>query len=323
MRPLLLSLVFSLSAVSAMAQPIVVATHDVTEWKSVFGQVETRDRLPARARIGGTVESLAITEGDRVTRGQPIATIRDDKLDFRIDALDARLSALTARLETATTDLERGRQLRDRGVITNQRFDELQTAVSVLQGEIAGTEAEKLVVARQIDEGTVLAPGDGIVLSVPISRGSVLNPGETLAEIGGGGVYLRLAVPERHATALAQGDGIQITTAQGPRTGIIAKIYPLIQGGRVSADVTVEGLDARFVGQRLPVRLPIATRKALLVPEAALTKTGGLDFVTVETATGPQQRVVLPGARVTQDGTQWREILTGLMAGETVVQTND
>jgi len=161
------------------------------------------------------------------------------------------------------------------------------------------------------------------VLSVPISRGSVLNPGETLAEIGGGGVYLRLAVPERHATALAQGDGIQITTAQGPRTGIIAKIYPLIQGGRVSADVTVEGLDARFVGQRLPVRLPIATRKALLVPEAALTQTGGLDFVTVETATGPQQRVVLPGARVTQDGTQWREILTGLMAGETVVQTND
>ncbi|MGA0922964.1 MAG: hypothetical protein ACO3R6_00545 [Lutimaribacter sp.] len=77
MRPLLLSLVFSLSAVSAMAQPIVVATHDVTEWKSVFGQVETRDRLPARARIGGTVESLAITEGDRVTRGQPFATIRD------------------------------------------------------------------------------------------------------------------------------------------------------------------------------------------------------------------------------------------------------
>jgi len=45
--------------------------------------------------------------------------------------------------------------------------------------------------------------------------------------------------------------------------------------------------------------------------------------VTVETATGPQQRVVLPGARVTQDGTRWREILTGLMAGETVVQTND
>ena len=78
----------------AMAGTIEVTPATVIEWKPVFGQVEARDTVPARARIGGTVVSLDVTEGDRVEAGQRLAMIEDTKLGFQIDAVDARLTAL-------------------------------------------------------------------------------------------------------------------------------------------------------------------------------------------------------------------------------------
>ncbi|OWU82943.1 membrane protein [Oceanicola sp. 22II-s10i] len=323
MKAILVSVALTLTAQTALAGSLQIAPQTVTEWKSVYGTVETRDRIPARARIGGVAVMLDVSEGDRVEAGQTIARIEDDKLAFQIDALDARLEALRSRLTTAQADLERGQQLMERGVISGQRLEALQTAVDVITGEITGTEAERQVVQRQIAEGAVLAPESGIVLDVPVSRGSVMNPGEAVAVIGGGGVFLRLAVPERHATALAEGDRIEIEGNDGTATGTLAKIYPAIEGGRVAADVEVEGLDPRFVGLRMPVRLPVGERAAILVPAGALHRHGGLDFVTVETAGGPLSRAVVPGEAVTVDGQDMREILTGLAAGDTVVTDHD
>ncbi len=323
MRALLIPVLLMAAAGVARAETVEVARVTVTEWKPIYGEVATRDRVPARARIGGTVRMLDVSEGDRVEAGQRIAVIEDDKLEFRIDALDARLEALRARLATARTDLQRGEQLIERGVITTQRLDQLRTEVEVLRGEISSVESERLVVEQQIEEGEVLAPEAGVVLRVPIARGSVVTPGEALAEIGGGGAFLRLAVPERHAESLAEGDSIEIGGADASRQGALVKLYPLIEGGRVQADVEVEGLDARFVGRRVPVRLPVGTRAAILVPPGALERTGGLDFVTVETGDGPLRRVVVPGAQVTHDGRTWREILSGLAAGETLVIENE
>jgi RND family efflux transporter MFP subunit len=325
MRLQILTLLVALAADgnAAFAESHTVAPVTVTEWKPVYGQVETRDRVPARARIGGTIVALEVTEGDAVAAGQRVAVIEDLKLSFQIDALEARLTALQARLETARSELSRGEQLIERGVITSQRLETLQTAVDVIEGEIAGLGAERLVVEQQIAEGEVLAPEAGIVLTVPVSLGSVVGPGEAVAVVGGGGVFLRLSVPERHAGDLAEGDRIEIGGEDEVRTGTLAKLYPQIEGGRVAADVEVEGLDPRFVGRRLPVRLPVAEREAILVPAGAVTTRAGLDFVTVETAAEPVERVVVPGAEVLRDGTVWREILTGLVPGDVVVTDHE
>ena len=317
-----------LAVLLALGQPafsgtIEVKPEAVTEWKPVFGQVETRDRVPARARIGGTIATLGVTEGDRVEAGASLAIIEDVKLGFEIDALDARIEALESRLNTARSDLERGAELFARGVITSQRLEELQTSVNVIEGELSSIEAERSVVERRIEEGEVLAPGAGIVLSAPLSPGSVVTPGETVAEIGGGGVFLRMSVPERFTRNLSEGDRIEISSGGETRTGVLAKLYPLIVGGRLEADVEVEGLDPRFVGRRVPVRLPVGERMAILVPQAALSRTGGLDFVTVEGPEGAVRRVVVPGAVVRRDGAEMREILSGLQPGDIVVTGNE
>lgn len=326
MRYLATILAVAVMAGQAAGETLILAPSPIVEWKAVYGQVETRDRVPARARLAGTVTELDVSEGDVVEAGQRIAMVEDDKLAFQLGSVDARLAALNAQIDTSRADLERGRQLIERGVITSQRFDQLQTAVDVLDGQIRSLESERLVIEQRIAEGEVVAPEAGIVLSVPISRGSVVTPGEAAAVIGGGGTFLRLAVPERHAAALTEGDEIElgtghITVGVGSRqTGRLVKLYPQITGGRVEADVEVEGLDSRFVGRRLPVRLPVGERMAILVPEAALSRRGGLDFVTVQgTGNVEHQRSVVPGGAFERDGEMWREILSGLAAGDHVV----
>lgn len=318
-RPLSVALMLLTPYFSASAEtlkPLEPVT--ITEWKAVYGRIEARDRVPARARIGGTLVRLSVVEGDAVAAGQDLAQIVDEKLDFQMRAIDAQLQGLESQLANARTELERGEELLSRGVTTAQRLDALRTQVDVLTNQIASTTAGRRLVEQQAAEGTVFAPAAGRVLEVPVIAGAVILPGEPVAVIGGGGFFLRLAVPERHAARLSEGDRIEIEAGEATE-GRLARIYPQIENGRVIADVEVEGLPDAFVDARVLVRLPVDVRQALMVPEAAVRSSSGLDFVTVEEDGAQIERVVVTGQL--RDG--MIEVLTGLDAGDRVVTNRE
>lgn len=318
MKSLLAAAVMA-AAFPAMAGPLEVTPQSLAEWKAVYGRIEARDTVPARARIGGTVAELLVSEGDEVAAGARIAVIRDDKIAFQIAAYDAELQALSAQLARAEAELERGRSLTARGVVSTQRLEQLSTDVDVTRGQIAATEAQRNVVTQQGEEGEVLAPLAGRVLTVPVTRGAVIMAGEPVATIGGGGVFLRLAIPERHAAQLEEGAEIRIAAAGDESTGRLVKVYPRIENGRVIADVEVGALDSRFVDARVLVEVPVGRRPALLVPQAALVIRSGIDFIRIAAPEGEVERAVVTGDRVLLDGQPHVEILTGLSAGETIV----
>ena len=313
-----LSAAWSVSAAEITVEPVTV-----TDWKAVYGRVETRDRVPARARLGGTLTVLNIAEGGRVQSGATLARVVDQKLEYQLGAVDARLQAAQSRLENAETELRRAEELQERGVATVQRLDALRTEVNVITNEIVAARAERRVIEQQVTEGDVLAPLEGVVLDVPVTAGAVVTPGQTIATIGGGGVFLRLAVPERHAGSLVEGDEIQIEGPNGPRTGILAKVYPLIENGRVIADVEVDGLSERYVDARVLVRLPVGEHQALLVPQSALMTRAGLDFLHVSEGGETLMRSVVVGPAHDHDGVAMVRILTGLNAGDIVVTSDE
>ena len=153
------------------------------------------------------------------------------------------------------------------------------------------------------------------VLSVPVRLGAVVMPGEPVATITGGGVFLRLAIPERHANGLTVGAQVDV----GAGKGRIEKVYPQIEQGRVIVDVAVDGLSDTFIGQRVLVQVPVEMRQALAVPEAAIEQRAGLDLVRIKTAEGEVEVTVIPGGEVAGPDGPLREILTGLRAGDTVM----
>jgi RND family efflux transporter MFP subunit len=310
---------------SGRAAEFAVAPVEVEETKAVFGKVESRDAVPARARIGGTVREIRVDEGSEVAEGDVVAIIVDDKLALQQQAADARVQALTSQLGNAQTELDRAEQLLQSGNTTQARVDLARTQVEVLTNQLAAAEADRAVIAAQAAEGDVVAPASGRVLRVPITEGSVVLAGEEIALVAGGGYFLRLALPERHAGEIVEGATVSIGDRPGPSatgttngTGRLAKIYPQIEDGRVLADVEVEGLGDYFVGERTLVRIPVGKRSVLSVPPTAVITRHGVDYVHLA-GEPPAEVAVILGPSFEQDGESRVEVLTGLRPGDQVI----
>jgi multidrug efflux pump subunit AcrA (membrane-fusion protein) len=110
-------MVAAVLASPAGAAEFTVKPLDRPDYKAVFGKVESRDLVPARARLGGTILSLSVEEGSAVKAGDVVAVVVDDKLALQLGALDARLKALDAELSNANADLERAQKLLETGVV--------------------------------------------------------------------------------------------------------------------------------------------------------------------------------------------------------------
>jgi RND family efflux transporter MFP subunit len=313
----------------AAAADIVVKSITVPDMKAVFGQVESLRVIPARARIGGSIRAIRVVEGDQVKEGQIVALVVDDKLALERNAAAAKIEALNAQLENARVELERAQQLLARGSGTQARVDQARTQFDVTVNQVAAAQAEKSVVEQRAREGEVLAPADGRVLTVPVTLGSVVLPGEEIARIASGRYYLRLSLPERHAAEIRQDAMVRIgrrglsAATSGDialaRPGRVAKVYPQIAGGRVIADVEVEDIGDYFVGERTLVWIPVAQRAVLAVPVQAVTTRHGIDYVRL--ATGDRAldvAVILGDSLQTEDGPHV-EVLSGLREGDRVV----
>jgi RND family efflux transporter MFP subunit len=310
------------------AGEFAVKATTISEMKAVFGQVESRIVVPARARIGGSIRELRISQGDEVKEGQAIAVVVDDKLALQLNAADAKIEALNSQLENARVELERAQQLRATGTGTQVRLDQAKMQFEVVTNQVAAAQAEKTVIEQSAREGTVFAPATGRVLTVPVTLGSVILLGEEIARIAPGPYYLRLSLPERHAAEIVQGSAVLVggrglaqSTDRLPtaRRGRIVKVYPEITDGRVIADVEVEGIGDYFVNERTLVSIPVGKRRLLAVPSAAIRTVHGVDYVRVATTGGEIDVAVILGEAFEDNSQRRIEILTGLHDGDRVM----
>lgn len=320
-------LLSSLATFHAQAEDFRVAPVTVTDWKAVYGEVETVNILPARARISGTVVGVRVTEGQEIRKGAVIASVTDEKLALQLRAAGARITALESQITNAKTELERAQDLQRSGAAAQARVDAAKVQLDVLTSQLAAAMAEKAVIEQSTLEGEVLSPADGRVLSVPVTAGSVIIAGEPVARVASGKYYLRLSLPERHASEISEGATVNIGARSGPndagftqaRQGHIAKVYPEIQNGRVIADVDVADIGSYFINERTLVSIPVGRRTILAVPPQAIHTVHGIDYVTIRTARGTLDVAVVPGERVDVAGKQMIEVLTGLAAEDKVV----
>jgi RND family efflux transporter MFP subunit len=326
--------VVALAANAARAAEFTVTPTSIEELKAVFGEVRSRHVVPARTRIGGTITEITVTEGTKVTKGEVIAKIVDPKIALQIDAADSDIKAAASQLDAAQVALDRAQSLFKTGATTKAVLDQAQTQVDVLANQLASAKSKRDVLSQQASEGDTVAPEDGRVIAVPVTLGSVVLAGDSIATVAGGGYFLRLYLPERHATEITEGGTVLVgqrvlsaeaAGADGPdpakaRKGTLVKIYPEITDGRVLADVEVDGLGTYFVGERTLVWVPVAHRQVLAVPPAAVTTRHGVDYIRL-TGAGeePVDVAVILGETFEHDGTELTEILTGLQAGDKVL----
>ena len=300
-----------------VAGRLTLQAQTITDLKPVPATLTTRDMAEARARISGTLVSLAVKEGDMVRRGQIIGQVKDDRLTLQTGAFDAQVTAAAAEAARATSDLSRTRDLFSHGVYAQARLDQVEAQAKAANANLAAARAQRGASAELVAQGAILAPAAGRVLTADVPVGSVVMPGQTLAKITAGPMVVRIELPEGQARALKVGDVVQLAAEDlrgAASQGAITQVYPSVTGGQVTADVTAPGLPQDLIGQRVRAQVKIGSRQALVVPRRYITTHFGIDYARLVRADGtvsetPVQITAGPSADTV-------EVLSGLRAGD-------
>lgn len=312
------------------AVDFTVAEQQVDDLKAVLATVRSKKVVEARVRTPGTVAAINVVEGAHVEPGQVLGVVVDPKIAFRIKASEAQIVALKSKLVTAKAELDRTVELQRRGVAPQARLDQARTAFDVATNDLGAARADRSVIEKQVEEGQVLAPAKGRVLRVPVTEGTVVLAGESIASIAANEYLLRLEVPERHARFTRVGDTIKVgggglgseEKGKPEINGRIVQVYPEIQSGRVVADAEVPELGSYFVGERVLAWISTGKRKTFIVPRDLVFERFGVDYVRLASASGAPLDVVV---QLGQDGPQAGgtptvEVLAGVNTGDRLVQ---
>jgi HlyD family secretion protein len=208
------------------------------------GHIEGTE-IRVSSEVTGRVTDSRLVEGKTVAAGDLL--VRIDDTDARIQlnqsqAAKADLEQLRARqeteliplhhhLSTAQTDLERYRSLKESGTASVQRLDQAENAfregqrqVTVLEGQIAATDA-LLDVARQrvelaqsqVGKAEIRAPIAGVILVKAIEAGEFAAPGKPVAVLVDlQSLELKVFVPEAGIGRIKLGDPARVKTSAFP-----------------------------------------------------------------------------------------------------------
>ncbi|MCP5410611.1 MAG: efflux RND transporter periplasmic adaptor subunit [Alphaproteobacteria bacterium] len=296
----------------------------VTDEKSVFATVESAYTVPARVRTGGTIVELKVRQGDAVTQGQVIATVGDAKLSLEINSYAAQVAAAQAQVAQAKLDFDRAQRLVGEGAIARNAYDQARTSYNVAQSNLKSIQAQRAVVREQQVQGEVRAPTAGRVITVPVTAGTVVMPGDVVATVAEQNFVLRLQIPERHAHFLKVGAPVRLDGSdlglKGTPDGTITLIYPQVENGHVVADARVSGLQDYFVGQRVRVWVPAGTREAVRVPENLIVTRSGIDYARLWTQKNGALDVPVQRGMEIPGKTPQLEILSGLKLGDRLLK---
>jgi RND family efflux transporter MFP subunit len=299
----------------------LVISASVRAMTPAFGQIGSVDAVPARARVSGTLIDVKVREGDRVVRGEVIATIADARVPLQARAEGAQAAAIAAQLSQARADLQRFERLHAQGYLPTQRLDQQRVTVTSLEDQLRAARTQRSVTVETGAQGAIQAPVSGTVLRAPARRGAVVMMGEDVALIGSSYV-IKLQVPERNAKTLRADLAVDVEASHGQRQpGRVLRVYPALENGRVEADIETAGLEAKVFGERVRVWIPAGERQTIVAPEAFLTNRYGVDFARIRGRDGVAQDVVVRrGEPVIADGVPNAvEILSGLSAGDRLI----
>ncbi|KDA00026.1 RND family efflux transporter MFP subunit [Hyphomonas polymorpha PS728] len=321
MRTLFVSAIAALAiSGQASAQTLTVEESIVVDYRPVIARIEAGDTATARSRLQGVVTRLNVVEGQIVKAGEVVAIVTDDTLAPQLASLSSRIEGLKSQIRQSEEDLTRNEGLLARGFYPKARLDEERTALDVLRRSLASTEAERRALSAREAEGRILAPADAHVTDVNVVQGSVVSPGEVLASFATVNGIVRLALPERHAATISEGETISLrlpSRSDDIRTATIVRVYPELRQGSVIADATVQGGLTALFGERVDVLAPVGERRAIRIPKEYVSTRFGVDFVRVAVGERFVDAPVALAAPLVDDTGQY-EILSGLRPGDKI-----
>ena len=200
----------------------------------ISGLLHTEDELRLSFKIGGMVAGVSVEEGQRVGRGQLLATLNATEID-------AQVQMASIQLEKAMRDNKRAENLYRDSVATLEQVQNSRSAVA------AARETVKQVGFNR-RYASIVSPVDGFVIKRLSNPGEMASPGAPVIVIGslGGGSrwVLKAGVSDREWSSIKVGD----------RTGVSFDAWP---GRSFPGVVTSRALAADPANGTFPVEVRV------------------------------------------------------------------
>ncbi|WP_187345128.1 efflux RND transporter periplasmic adaptor subunit [Cystobacter ferrugineus] len=199
--------------------------------KGWLGVVISEESVDLATRNEGIVESVRVQVGDRVKRGEVVATLEDRAAQQELAVAEAELQSSRAELQVAALTLEEAQERLKRrqapgqlrtGAISEEELSaaSYQERLAVAKQEIARAlvlehQARVARLRQRLAETSIRAPFDGVVASRFVAPGALLQPGQPLLHLMRGGVVqVRFAIPAAQVRQVAVGQRLVLSAVE-------------------------------------------------------------------------------------------------------------
>lgn len=266
-----------------------------------MGTVPAAITLPPEAQVAitapfdGAIVLLHVIQGQQVSAGQPLATVRSrEPLQY-----GAELARAQARLGLAEASASRTRQLVDEGIIAGARADEMNAAIRVARTDVAeNARILRQAGASSAGEVTLRAPISGRVATMTAQVGGPVMATSAPFVIENSSAFtLDLQLPERLAGKVRPGMRIVV-----PASGAMPEIVGSIVSVGASLDPATRSIIAKA---RIDGAPPLVAGKSVMVvihadgaqpgvsvPSGAITQIDGKPHALLQTGKGFAPRAV-------------------------------
>jgi len=317
------------------------------------GYVTPRRRATIAAKITGLVTGVYFDEGTHVREGQLLARLDDSDVRKALesakrdrDSTNATVHDYEVQLRNAQITLRRTEQLQQAGISTQEQLDNARTSVDSLQAKIdlvktqvIGSDARIQEAQQAVDNCTIVAPFDGIVVSKDAQIGEMVSP----VSAGGGFTRTGIAtvvdmnsneievdVNEAYIARVSPGQAVTAVLDAYPDWQIPAQVRTVIPSAdRQKATVKVRisflkldprilpdmGVKVTFLGEERHKAHAADPVVGALVPESAIHDDGAQKVVFLVKEDRAERHAVTLGNISGGEA----EVLGGLTPGETVI----
>lgn len=287
----------------------MVTTQSFVEQETAVGSLASDEAVILRSEIAGRVQTIGFEEGQRIEKGELLISI-DDSIHR------AEFNQAEARLKFSQASYDRAVDLEGRGAGTQRALDETS---SKLQEDRATLDLAR----ARLERTEIRAPFSGVIGIRRISPGDYITAGQEIVNLEAiDPIKVAFRMPEVLLSVVEAGQSVVVSVDAYPGEsfeGLVYAINPRIEsaGRSVELRARIPNPDGRLrPGLFARVAIIFERREnAVMIPERALVPIQSRQTVFVVEEGAVVTRDVTTGGRL---GDQV-EILSGLMAGETIV----
>ncbi|TDN36610.1 efflux RND transporter periplasmic adaptor subunit [Hymenobacter sp. UV11] len=291
-----------------------VATQDFAGYLDVQGRVDFDQNATVGARAAGTLTSVRVQRGDRVRKGQVLATV-----DASI--LDANIAELRTRMDLARVIYEKQAGLWKQQIGTEVQYLQAKNNYQALQRNLGSLNQQRALY-------NVVAPYAGVVDNVLPKLGETVSPGAPVVQLNSGkGGKILADVSEAYAGSIKAGDKALVTLPDLGSEEIASTVRTVSR--TISANSRTFTVELRLPSDQASKLRPnmVATVRiqnygssnATVLPVDLIQHDEDNAYVLVVSQTGSkpvaQKRIIKTGK--TYNGKQ--EVTSGLKPGDEVI----